>query len=419
MINSQRIEIATIKDLKGIFFYYVGSGLDKKISGLSIVYGDNRKLDYDYTYRYYKDYVRQVLKVYQKEKKNNNIILYDDLTKEVVNSYDFSKIRISNDEDIFTENKINLLSIPNILIKDIEEYLKKIVLSIMEIVTGDNKSVIDSIIGCNNKYMISCTTSDGKVIQVPFQCIKKEGNYYFKMYFPDIDLLKIIDGYIEIDEDRVIVNWNDYNNGLSGRYNYSANPDECTEVIINDSDEILYYGDELEELNEEKKEMLLGYSDLIGIKNCKINQIGIDSYVLSEDVNRKKEDNVFYKRKVGYVTLKKDYASVIYIYTQGVIKYDGVLNVPFMKEQREIKFIPFDIDDEHYILKEIVCDFTDKMSGEYQEGLNKYCYYVLKVEQNNDLRLPITILSEERLDRIDINNLLKVKRYLRSRKEGL
>ena len=87
-----------------------------------------------------------------------------------------------------------------------------------------------------------------------------------------------------------------------------------------------------------------------------------------------------------------------------------------MKEQREIRFIPFDVDDKHYILKEMVCDYTDKMSGEYRGLLNKYSYYILEVD-NNNLRLPINIISEHRIDSSNVNNMIKVKKYVRDRKE--
>lgn len=416
MIDSQKIEIATIKDLKGIFFYYVGSGLNKKISGLSIVYGDNKKLDYDYTYEYYKDYVRKVLQVYRREKDKNNIYLYDDLTKEVVNSFDVLDIEIISDKDYFRDSKINLSSISNIDIKNISEYFNRIVLSIMEIVTGNNENKISNIIGRNNKYMISCIKSDGSLIEIPISCVKKDDGYEFKMYFPDIDILKGIDGNIRINEDGVFVNFVSNNNKYIGSFSYLVKDNEYREIIINDQDEVLYYGDPIENISQNEKDLVNSYGDMLGMDNVISNKISDSWYVISCEDRELVDEDIHYNKKVGYVVINHDYASVIYINTLGILKYDETLNVSFMKEQREIRFIPFDIDDKHYILKEIVCDYTDKMSGEYQGLLNKYCYYILEVD-NNDLRLPINIISEYRLDCKNINNLVKVKKYIRDRKE--
>jgi len=420
VINPEEILIATIKDLKGVFFYYVGDSTDKRISGLSIVYGDNKKLDYDYTYKYYKEYVMQVLSVYKREKKNNKIILYNELTEQVMNSYDISKIQIDKDDHDFSETRIRLLSINNFNIKDIEEYLKKIILSIMEVEIGNNDTVIKSITGCMNKYLVEYVTSDGKVGNVVFQCIKKNSDMYdFKMYFSDIKFIRSIDGCMEITDDYFYVSWDNYDRTLRGEYYYNPVENICREYIIDEFDKVLYFGDAREVLLDDKKNSLLSLADSVGIKCNSIIPMVTDSYILYDEKKRTMGDNTFYKRKVGYTTFKKEYTSVIYLYTEGVLKYDGTFVVPFMKEQKEIRYIPFDIDDEHYLLKEIVNVPTDKMSGEYQKKMNKYGYYILKVSQNNDLRMPFDILIEERIKNNEIDNLTEVKEYVRTRKKGL
>ena len=390
MVNPEEIAIATIKDLKGVFFYYVGDSNDKRISGLSIVYGDNKKLDYNYTYKYYKDYVIQVLKVYQKEKKNNKIILYNELTKGILNNYNISEIDTNNDTEEYSSNRINLSSIINYNIKDIEEYLRKIILSIMELETGNKDTIIKSFIGIKNKYLISCITSDNEEVTMSLECIKDLDNSYdIKMYFSNINLLKSISGSIIINDEAISIKWNNYDKTLFGEYYYSQVNDICNEYIVNDYDKVLYFGDDREIISDTKKELLLNYAKMLNIDCTSIMPTIKDNYILFTEDKNQIQDNVYYKRKNAYITFKKDYISIIYFYSEGINKFDETFNIPFLIEEKEVRFIKVDIDDSHYILKEIINIPTGKMSGEYQHKINKYCYYLYKVTSNEDLRVLI------------------------------
>lgn len=412
MTNLGEIEIATIKNLKAIFFYYIGDNPDKRILGLRIVYDNDKVLDYDYTYKYFKSYVAKVLEVYSKEKKDNNIVLYSELTEDIVKNINY-EVASTSCNDNFDEYKINLYRVNNFGIKDIEDYLKNVILSIMEVITSNEESSIENIRGYRNKFIAEVKTTRGNML-VPFTCINKENNsYIFKMYFSDNSLFRTIEGNINIEGSKIEITWNNYDKSITGKYYYSLLSDIRVEFIQN-KDNTLYYNDSF---NNSSDDVVRYYASLVGITGDKIVSTIPNNYIVLDEDSKKSKDNVFYRRKTGYINIKEDYVSIIYFYVDGVMKYNGNLDVPFMCEEMVVRLIPFNIGEEHYILREVSVLPTFKMSGEYKNNINKYAYYVMKVNQNNDLRHPIVAYEEYKIDAKDIDNLTYVEKYVRERKK--
>ena len=415
MTNSSEIEIAAIKKLRAIYFYYVGDNLDKRILGLRIVYDDNKVLDYDYTYRYFNSYVSKVLEVYNKEKDKNNIILYSDLTEEIIKSYNTEEHSLSTASGDFYEGKINLSSVPNYSIKDVEDYLRNVILSIMEVITSSEENSIRSVKGYKNNFVAELDSVKGNIL-VPFQCVRKSNaSYVFKMYFSDNSLLRGIEGNIDISSDGIKVTWDNHDKSVTGEYYYGLSDNARVETIRDGFDRILYYNDSYSEVVDNA--VIKNYSAIVGINPSKLISTLSNNYVVCDEEFKKSDSNVFYKKKTGYITVKRGYASINYFYEDGVIKYDGSLNVHFMNEHMEIKLVPVDVDGEHYILKEVSILPTNKMSGEYECDVNKQLYVLMRVDQNSDLRLLFTVLGEEEILASDINNLTDTARYVRERKK--
>ena len=59
------------------------------------------------------------------------------------------------------------------------------------------------------------------------------------------------------------------------------------------------------------------------------------------------------------------------------------------------------------------------MSGEYQHKINKYSYYIYKVVSNKDLRYPLDIIETIKINDKSINNITKIKKYIKTRKKVL
>jgi len=415
MTNSSEIEIATIKNLRAIYFYYVGD--ESKVLGLRILYDDDKILDYDYRYKYFNDYVSKVLEVYKTEKKKNNIILYSELTEEIVKNFNRKLVKNITFDDEFSFEKLNLYRVDNFSIKDVEEYIKNVILSVMEILTSDKKSVVESIKGYKNKFIAQCTTSKGNIL-IPFHCIKRScSSYEFKMYFPDNYVLKSIKGQIVFSDNNVNICWDNYDKTITGQYCYS--PLSFEEIIRDGFDQTIYYNNKFNDMSESVKDVVSKYAEIVGVKSDNIVSVNDNNYIVFEEKTRKKDDSVTYKKKTAYISMKKDYVSIVYFYSDGIVKYDGSLDFPFMLEHVETRLIPFDQDGEHYILKEVSVFPTDKMSGLYKKNVNKYSYSVLNVLQNNDLSLPINISEEFSVDVKDMSNILNVKNYVKERKKGV
>lgn len=418
MTNSSEIEIAKIEKLKAIYFYYVGDESNEMVLGLRILYDNDKILDYDYRYKFFNDYVSRVLEVYKNEKKENNIILYSELTEEIVKNFKSKSKKTISIDEMFDEYKLNLHSIDNFVIRDVSCYIERIILSVLEILTSDKNSYVNNIKGFKNKFIAECVTTKGNIL-IPFHCIKRNDSYEFKLFFPNNYLLKSICGNIKFSSDDININWNNFDKSLFGEYFYNLKTGMYNESIVNKYDQNLYYNNELNNISEEKKEIISKYADIVGMKCDKIVSFVPNNYIVIDEKNRNADESVIYKRKVSYITIEKDYASIVYFYIDGIIKYDGTFDFPFMSEYIETKLIPFDYDNEHYILKEVSVLPTDKMSGLYKQNVGKYNYSLMKVDQNSDLRMPFVIEDRDLVDAKDISNLMDVKKYVKERKKGL
>jgi len=109
MINRDLAKIAQIKDLNVIFFYSLDKNFrfDRKgnLLGLRVSYNDS-KLEYDYSSPYFKTFVAKVVEVFLREKDTRNIILLNDLSKELMQDTLLLQDIVEDKEDTIYFQKI-------------------------------------------------------------------------------------------------------------------------------------------------------------------------------------------------------------------------------------------------------------------------------------------------------------------------
>lgn len=421
MTSQKKIEISQIKDLQLIFFYNLYDSLvakgKRRYFGLKIFYGENQILDLDYTDEHFREYVLKVLAVYEKEKNDNDIIILNDLSEEIIENVSSEINDDIIDRKLMQKSSIIETGFRNFQISLIENYLIDIIKQILRIFYDESKKVeVLNISSYQNRGVVNYKV-DGESKVFPIICIKNsESEYSFKISGIDGNSSMII-GNIIIKDNHVLTSW--FTQGdIKGKIFYSLGQ-KIIEKVVKYNDKTILFDSEDSLISEEEQNKIKFYLKNFCECECE-NGVFVktvnDSYLFSSLIESESNEELKCSQgKSCHLYITKSKVHMIFSETYGLVKYEDSLTIPFYEEKQEILLLPFDIDSKKYILVQRKYLPTQKMLGEYKEQfLNFYHYEILEVSQNNDLTLPFEIINSFEVSE-DVKNIEEIKNNIVTR----
>lgn len=418
-MTNEQLEILKIKNLKIIFFYRTNDGSsileNGELLGLKIIYDNDKSLNYDYTSPYFTEFVSKVLTAYQKEKDTNKIHLLDDLTKEIVQSYNQNSYSPKEKTlKFYQENEIVEFGRRKEKLESPKNYMFHIFKDILTFF-HENQIKLEKITGNQDRYLLSYQSSEINFL-VPFVLIQKGyKQYYFKISGIH-HTSEIIEGEIAISGGNVNIDWNTKNSGIITKEIFRFLP--IHEKSIYKNDKILSFENEVNKIPEPEQIIIQYYLNLLGLEalneGLKTSQ---NNYIFGkvENIERVNSDPL-QKELSAHIFLGEKDMDISYLTKCGLVKYDGNFIFPIYSELEDIKIRLIDIDEKSYLIVQNYYVPTDKMNGTYSGHTNQYTYQIFEVNCCNQLTKVNQIIKNIEIKQ-NVHTIGHIKQYIK-RKEN-
>lgn len=367
-MKKELLELMEIKDIGLISIYKVNNNdVNDNNIGIKIVYDKDKVLDYNYKYKYFKDYLIRIREVYKRE--NNNVIIMGDTSGKLLDSFNIDnifKFDKYNQELIFPFNRVNRNhNLIKYTIKNILNYFNY------------NKDIkIIDMKNFNQNYQVKYKV-ENKEYFVNFVLTQNElDEIRFTISYIQNSAIKL-EGIINILDYCVLIKWYSLDNLIEGKINSFVNKSYKEEILKANGITI----DIKEADNSIKDEERIKINRCLSSINLELVDKGIslcdNTYLLLDTKNLNNKQ----KRKLSYLlSFDKEYIYILQNDTLGMMV-------------NETTFYPTNIKRIEYILKRtkkdeyILCEKLLNVNDNYFDINN--CKYSLinayKEKENIDI----------------------------------
>lgn len=366
-MKKELLELMEIKNIDLISIYKVNydDPSDKNI-GIKIVYDKNKVLNYDYKYRYFKEYLIRIREVYRRE--NNNVIVLDSNncglidSLDTINFFDFDSYNLKK---IFPFNRFN----------GHDNLIKCAIKNILESFNYNKKIEILDLKSFNQNYRVKYKV-DGKDCFIVFNLILSEVDEikFIITYIQDFAIK--LDGIINLYDDCMIIRYNSQNNLFEGKINAFAKNGYKEEILKNNGNTV--------DIKESK--IKVDANDLDSINrylssmNLDLVNDGIllfDNTYLFTDL---KDYNNSKKRKLSYyISFIGDYIYILKSSTIGMM----INTTLYPTNVDKIEYILKKINNDQYIVCEKLLNVNDNY---FTDNNCKYSIVTINgIKENIDL----------------------------------
>lgn len=387
MLDNQLIEIFKIDKLCFIYCYLIDSkdynNLSKSL-GIEIVYGDKKKMKFDYKSEYFYQYFNKIKEVYNREKSKNNITFLNDFSKEVIENYNIAEISTIEN---YTDKNIYPMNTNKFQVSIFMSYIFAALESVLRMVHDIKKTKIKSITGYRNKYVATYEVDYEQHI-VSLYCNKK-GNNCITFEIGCLDNIGIrVNGNIKINDEYVITNWSAQDGIVSGQIYYDIN-NGFTEEELRYNSAIIYY-DRCDSTpsKDEIDGIISVLRPIIDIDYDNCVKTTHNSYIFKHEKEDGKSRNYYYY----HVVISSDIICVNYTEKNGYIDDDGGIFIPTLNGQKD--FLIINMND-------------TKLIQEHNLNNNKYRYQILKDNNLSDIDISNYDSVDEIKNRGDNNGIIR------------
>ena len=396
-------KIYSIKNLDLIYTYAIDGDIkdESKYIGTKVVYENNKILDLNYKDKYFKEFIERIIKVYNKEKDEREIILLGKLTKDLIKN-----------TELENDNKENYQSkgIPyfNATVKDLDfytEYLKEAISIILQLYKNYEVININSIKGYNHKYIVDFNVSSLNK-QLPIIISATDNNLNFKIN--RLDNTKInVEGNITSSAGVVKTTFNSLDKRVKASISYDATRKESTRKILIDNKEV-YVDNNKNILTEEDLNIIDFYLKMNNIEIPKnILKTSNNTYLLTEQNSlNKKTEEVLLENKHIELKVDEDKVNIKYIINNNFSKYKNMMQVKLDEERTDITLRKINEYD-NYILIENCTTKNNK---------KEYSYKIIKCNKNVSLNKEFNIIEKHTIDK-EVKTVNDAFKYIKTKGE--